>query len=149
MAEGFAVNSEQRLPLCAKWVESLFRKHKYVTLEAKTSKPRTPTQNNSIHKYCELLAEALNGAGYTLTVKVIREVEVPYTKENVKDYIWRPVQIALFQIASSKDLTTKQVSEVYEALNLFLIERFCVYVPWPEKVPQHAIDALLEDAEET
>lgn len=80
---------------------------------------------------------------------MIREVEVPYTKENVKDYIWRPVQIALFQIASSKDLTTKQVSEVYEALNLFLIERFCVYVPWPEKVPQHAIDALLEDAEET
>jgi len=57
---------------------------------------RTLTQNRALHKYCELLAEALNDAGYEMkAVLAVKVVDVPWSKELVKEALWKPIQAAM------------------------------------------------------
>ena len=65
--------------------------------------------------------------------KVLKpEVEIPWTKENVHKFMWKPVQELLFDINSTTELETKQVSEVYETLNRHTAKRG-VSIPFPSK----------------
>jgi len=95
---------------------------------------RTEKQNNSIHLYCERLAEALNDAGFSFNDQKVIKVEVSFTKENVKESIWRNVQTALYPDKhSTTDLEKMEVSEVYENISRFIGERAGVYVPFPSE----------------
>jgi len=96
------------------------------------NKPRTPAQNNALHLYCQLVAEALNDAGYDmkLTFEQIH-AEIPWTKESVKEVIWKPIQKAMTTKVSTTELNTIEPSKVYEAINRILGERFGVHVTWP------------------
>ena len=98
-------------------------------------KPRTIRQNNSFHKYAELLAQALRDAGYE-DMKTIIRVPITPTKENVKEEMLRPVMKAMFpEIDSSAKLTTVQMQQLYEQMNLFTSERLGVSVDWPSSEP--------------
>ena len=94
---------------------------------------RTGLQNRSIHKYCADVAEALNESGQDMRKVLKPEVDIPWTKENVKGIIWHAIQFAMFGTESTKDLTTKQVGEVYEVVNRHLSSKLGVHVPFPEK----------------
>lgn len=85
-------------------------------------KKRTNTQNSAIHKYCELLAAALNEKQQLHVVRVPgHEFEVPWCAETVKFDIWHGVQKVLFPHTISKktdkpstaQLSTAEVSEVF------------------------------------
>ena len=56
---------------------------------------RTRKQNNSIHLYCQQLADTLNDAGLDQRKVLKPEVDIPWDMEDVKEKIWRPIQIAL------------------------------------------------------
>lgn len=95
---------------------------------------RTDLQNKAIHRYCELLAEALNEAGFSFNDQKVIQVEVQFTMENTKESIWRNVQTALYPDKhSTTELDTREVSEVYENINRFIGERAGVHVPFPSK----------------
>ena len=105
-----------------------------VTIEV--SKRRTGTQNNAIHKYCELLATALNDAGYGMvrTLKILRkkpEIELDWTMQAVKDNLWRPVQMAKTNKESTSKLDTNEVSQVYEELNRYTAGKLGVSLQFP------------------
>lgn len=98
-------------------------------------KPRTSKQNRSLHKYAELLAEALRDAGYE-DMRTVIKVPIRPTKENVKEEMIKPVMNAMFpEIDSTTKLTTKQMQDLYEQMNLFTSERLGVSVVWPSEEP--------------
>lgn len=92
---------------------------------------RTLRQNDSLHLFFQMLADELNGAGLDMRKTLKPEIEIPWTKENVKTYLWKPVQDIYLKKKSTTELTTDQVSEVWEILNRHLGEKFGIYVPFP------------------
>lgn len=110
-----------------------------VTIKPLTDKRRTLPQNAALHKYCELLAQALNDAGMECvrSLQILRQkpdVEIPWTAPMVKDSLWRPVQVALYpEKESTKDLEKQEVSVVYETLNRHTADRLGVSINFPDK----------------
>ncbi len=107
----------------------------FIGMEA-DKKQRSLPQNNSLHKYCTLLAEELNNAGMDLRAVIRDEIEIPWNKDSVKSYLWKPIQKSLFQKESTTELTTGEVDKVYELLNKTVGERTGVFVPWPSEEEQ-------------
>lgn len=90
---------------------------------------RTPRQNNALHLYFEMLAEALNEAG--LDMKKMLKADIPWNAYNVKNELWRPIQEAQIGKKSTANLSTKDIDKVYETLNRLLGEKKGVHVPFP------------------
>lgn len=91
---------------------------------------RTQKQNNSLHKFCELLAEAMDEAG--IDMKTAVKAPIRPTKENVKETIVKVVMNALYpDVESTTQLTTKELQEVYENVNRFTGQLWGIHVPWP------------------
>lgn len=61
------------------------------------------------------------------------EVDIPWSAETVKDLLWRPIQIAMFNKESTTELDTHEVSEVHAVLNRHLSEKFGISVPFPSR----------------
>jgi hypothetical protein len=95
-------------------------------------KQRTITQNKALHRYFELLAEALNDAGYEMkAVLAVKSVDVPWNKETIKEVLWKPIQEAMTNKDSTTELNTVDVSEVYQVLDRHIAQNFGVHVPFP------------------
>lgn len=106
------------------------------TTDTKSPKPRTSTQNKSLHLFFTNLASTLNEAGLDMKAVLKPQVMIPWTPENVKEYLWKPVQRVLLHKSHTADLTTKEVSEVYEVFNRHLGESVGVYEPFPSNEEQ-------------
>lgn len=101
-------------------------------------KPRTPTQNRSIHKGFELIAQAFREKGYSvedlLTILDYR-IELEWTKTLVKEILFKQIAKKMFDRDSTKDLTTKELQEVWENMSR-RIAPSGVYVPFPSTEEQ-------------
>jgi len=102
----------------------------WLTLE-KEMKKRTQRQNRALHVYFQLLADELNGAGLDMREVLKPGVDISWTMETVKEYLWRPIQIVQLKKKSTTDLTTTEIDKVYETLNRFLGQKLKVSVPFP------------------
>jgi len=93
---------------------------------------RTGQQNKALHKGFELLADALNDAGYDMkTVLTTKQVEVPWTKLSVKEALYRPIMQAMYEKGSTAELNRIEVSDVWDVLNRHLGQNFGVTVEFP------------------
>lgn len=77
---------------------------------------RTLQQNRAIHKFFELLADDLNSAGLDMKRTLKPQADIPWTPITVKEYLWKPIQDAMLHKESTTELTTKEISQVYEVL---------------------------------
>lgn len=92
---------------------------------------RTSQQNAAMHLFFTQLAEALNSAGFDMK-KTIREgIDIPWTPENIKEFLWRPVQSAYLRKKSTTELTTSEIDKVYDVVNKIIGERTGVHIPFP------------------
>jgi len=94
-------------------------------------KPRTTTQNAALHKYFDQLAEALNDAGYDMRKTLKQSIDIPWTKDSVKNFLWKPIQESMTGEKSTTKLSTVDPSIVYETLNRHTAEKLGVSVPFP------------------
>jgi len=99
-----------------------------------TTGQRTAKQNNSMHKYFDMLSIALNEAG--LDKRAVFDhfrdsVDVPWTPNSTKEDLWFPIMEAQTGKKSTAKLDRKEVSQVYETLTRFLTTRLSVSVPFP------------------
>jgi hypothetical protein len=95
-------------------------------------KKRTPQQNRAMHLAFKLLADRLNDAGFDMKKTLKPEIAIPWTEESIKEHLWRPVQIALFNKQSTAELTTKEIDPIYETLIKFLAQKHLIDgVPFP------------------
>ena len=101
---------------------------------------RTLTQNASLHVYLEQLAWTLNEGGYDVRETITMPVD--FTKETVKEYMFKPIMKALYpDKLSTKELSTVEIQEVYENLNRLTSEKFGIGIDWPSN------DSLLGEKE--
>lgn len=132
------INSKPALDAYIDHLKSQWGKHKHIRVDMKTGKQRSLTQNKCLHLYCQQLADALNDAGLDFRQTIKDGVDVPWTPELAKDYLWRPIQKAM----TGKDSTTKpergQYSEIYDVLNRHISGKMGVYVAWPSKESKDA-----------
>ena len=92
---------------------------------------RTTQQNKALHKFFELVAETLNSAGLDMRKALRADIDIPWSKTSVKEFMWKPVQEALIGKKSTKELTTKQVDEVYNVLNKYFGEKYGLRQAFP------------------
>lgn len=126
------INSEKSLYDHIDYLRSQFKEHKYLRVEVKTGKQRSPTQNRCVHLYCEQVAENLTDAGITFDMFFKPGFEVPWNMLTVKNNIWRPIQIAICDKISTTEPLTTDYTEIYEYVNLKLA-KYSIHVPWPSK----------------
>jgi len=94
-------------------------------------KRRSNAQNRALHLWFTQLAEELNNAGYDMKKLIRKEIDIPWSARNVKEYIWRPVQKAYLGVESSKDLKTQDIDKLFDIINRVLAERTGIYLPFP------------------
>lgn len=92
---------------------------------------RTELQNKALHLYFKLIAEALNTAGLDMRKVLKPEVDIPWSTETVKEYLWRPIQKLQLGKVSTTKLTTKDINLVYDTLNRHLGEKFGIQEDFP------------------
>lgn len=98
----------------------------------KQTSRRTRKQNNSIHLYFRQLADALNASGYDMKKTLRAEIDIPWSEYSVKESLWRPTQEVLYGKESTKELTTEDVSKIYDIVDRAISERTGVHVPFPD-----------------
>ena len=96
---------------------------------------RTILQNKALHKYFSVLADELNGAGYDMRKTLKPSVDIPWTPENIKEYLWRPIQDAVLSKVSTTELNTAEVDKIYAILSRHLGEKLGVFVDFPRETP--------------
>ena len=103
---------------------------------------RTDQQRKAIEVYCRESAKALNDAGFNLkAILEAKPIDVECTQENIKDTIFKPIVQALYpEKTSTTQLTTGEVTHVYEVMNRWLAEHFGVHVPFPSEENQQGND---------
>jgi hypothetical protein len=94
-------------------------------------KQRTLRQNAALHKFFELLADRLNAAGLDQRAVLKPSIQIPWNASAIKEQIWKPIQDLQLGKKSTTELTTSEVSAVYETLNRFLAEKHGVSQEFP------------------
>jgi len=127
------INSQPAFDAYLEHLKSQWNEHHYLRVDLKTGKQRTLTQNACLHLYCAQLADALNDAGLDFRQTIKDGVDVPWSPELAKDFLWRPIQKAV----TGKESTTKperqEYSQIYDVLNRHISGKFGLFVGWPSK----------------
>jgi len=93
---------------------------------------RTASQNNAIHLFCKLLAEAFNERGLEVRVVLSEEIEHPWSTILVKELIWRPIQQSYIGKTSTTKLDkVKEINNIVDVINRFVGEKWGIFVPFP------------------
>jgi hypothetical protein len=92
---------------------------------------RTGKQNNAMHLFFENASTSLNEAGMEMRGFLKEGIDIWWTPHSFKEYVWKPIQIAMTGKESTKDLTTKEVTQIYEVLSRHLGEVKKIYIPFP------------------
>lgn len=131
MSDEIIVNSAHTKELFLLQMEKLYDEHKYLRLTVKTGKQRTNKQNRSLHLYLGMLSEQLNNAGYDMKKTLKPSVEIPWSTELAKEYLWRPIQKAMTKQTSTTKPKTSEYPKIYEVLSRHMAQKFGVSVAWP------------------
>ena len=102
--------------------------------KCKSKDTRTLAQNRSLHKFCNDIAYELNGIGINFKLSFIvknSNLEIPYSIEIVKNHIWRPIQIAMYNKYSTRELNKKELSKVAKEVLRTLFDSFTISVDFP------------------
>lgn len=99
----------------------------------KTEIPRTNQQNRALHKLFSLLADKLNEQGLEMKVILKGDTKIWWTPKSVKEYLWRPLQKAMFQKESTTELEKQiEIDKIHEQLMHILGEKHGVeYIDFP------------------
>lgn len=93
---------------------------------------RTNKQNRALHLWLRKLVLELDNAGLDMKAVLKPEIDIPWTDDLAKQFLWKPVQKAMLGKERTRDLETDEVSKVYETLNRHMANKFGVSVPFPE-----------------
>ena len=95
-------------------------------------KPRTLSQNSSLHLWFTHISQALNNEGHTFQdlIKKIERAEIMVTPENVK-FLYQEMCMALYGTNKTSELESDQVGKVNDTFNLWLAHNFELHAPFP------------------
>ena len=111
----------------------------------KEVKQRTLRQNRALHTYFGLLADELNTAGLDMKKVLKPHIDIPWSTETIKEFIWKPIQLAQLRKGSTTELTTKEIDLVFDTINRFIGDRFGLHIAFPSIEEQIKEDELSTD----
>lgn len=99
---------------------------------------RSNLQNRALHLYFTLVSNELNQLGITYEWKGLKGsiMETAWTPELVKEFIWRPIQVSMFNIKSTTKIKTGQINQIIDVINKFFGERGVV-VSFPNQFEKY------------
>lgn len=100
----------------------------------KPQRLRTSLQNRALHKDCDLIAEKLNDAGWDMKKVIKKELDIPWTTESVKKWIFKPIMKAMYNKESTTELekNSGEIDKVHDVIMRELGEKFGIeYHPFP------------------
>ena len=95
------------------------------------NKPRTLSQNSALHLMFTQLADQLVENGLDMKAVLKPEVDIKWTPEMVKTYLFKPLMRIQTGKDSTTELTTKEIDLVFETLNYHLGEKFGITLTFP------------------
>ncbi len=126
------VNSDKSLEEVISLLRQSYAEYKYLDVEIKVQgKARTNTQNKALHKYFSLLANALNDSGYDMRRTIKPEIDIPWSADLIKRFMWKPLQDAITGEESTAKAKRADYSKVYDVLNRHTAQKLGISVPWP------------------
>lgn len=113
--------------------------------EVEKPKQRTLSQNAALHLYLELLSNELNDSGHDMR-KVLKEtVDIPWSKDTAKKFLWKPIQEIMVDKGHTAELTTAEVDKIYKVLDRHISEKCGVHIEWPSiDNTEEAINSIKE-----
>ncbi len=140
MTDTITINSEIALAQAQRQLAEQWRENKYLEVEIRRkAKQRTLTQNRALHLFCQWLADTLNDAGLDMRKTLREDVDMPWTSTSVKEYLWRPVQLAMTDKQSTTEITTVEPTDIHAVLSRHLGSRLGITCPdWPKREDQAA-----------
>ena len=90
---------------------------------------RSSAQNNAMYLWFGQVAAVCNEAGQDMRKVLKPEVDIPWTKQSVHDYMAIPIAKAMFGYDSTKDLKKTEVSDVCDTLSRHLGTKIGVTLP--------------------
>lgn len=129
------INSEASLEEAIASLREQFAEKKYVKARLTYGRQRSLTQNAALHLYCTMLADKLNEAGLDQKKVLKPEIDIPWTTESAKEFLWRPIQKSVTGLDSTTKPEKSQYSAIYEVLNRYLAQKHGVSVEWPTRNP--------------
>jgi len=94
-------------------------------------KKRTSKQSRALHLMFEHIAKNLNDAGLDMRRTLKQEIDIPWSKETVKEHLFRPIMKAQLEKDSTTKLSTKEIDLVVNTLTRHLGQRFGIQVSFP------------------
>ena len=105
-------NKTQAEQMCRFVMDNVNKRITYEIQHQQRSKP----QNAALHSCLRRLAKGLNSAGYGIAHPLKPELEIPYTEENCKELLLRPIIQAMYSKSSTASLTREEVSKSMDVL---------------------------------
>jgi len=93
---------------------------------------RTLKQNKCLHSYCSQLADKLNDAGLDMRKTLRHDIDIPWTGDNVREFMFNTISRVQYNRTSS-ELDTQEIQNVYEILNRHTSNQFGIGLSWPDK----------------
>ena len=91
---------------------------------------RTTQQNKSLHKYCAMVADEMNAAGYS--AQEVFTLPIRLTPELVKECLFKRIMSAMYpDKESTTELSTTEIQNVFETMNAATGEKFGISMDWP------------------
>ena len=107
-----------------------------------TTMQRSGQQNKALHKYCQMVADEMNAAGYD--AQTVISLPISLTPEIVKECIFKVIMKALYpDKTSTTELSTTEIQDVYENMNNATGQKFGISMDFPSE------ESLSEEQRET
>ncbi|MBT6053330.1 MAG: hypothetical protein HOG49_41585 [Candidatus Scalindua sp.] len=107
-----------------------------ITFEKVTGK-RTLPQNNSLHLFCDQLAQEFTDKHVDKRTFFKEPFYTRWSPLSIKEDIWKPVMYALFKKKSTTQLDKQgEIDEIWDVINKIVIEKEKGEVnvpPWPSQ----------------
>ena len=111
--------------------------------ELKPNIKRTIPQNSSLHLDCKIIAEKLNESGKDMKAVLKDTVDIPWDKDSVKKFLWKPIMKAKTGKESTTELnkTNGEINKIHDILMKHLGEKHHIeYHPFPSE--ENRLEAL-------
>ena len=106
----------------------------FVFIGPAPEKTITSKQFNALHVWCEMVAESLNAAGLDQRIVLKPSVAIDWSKDSVKQYLFKPLLEAMTGKTSTTDQDTVEPSKVADTMARHLGEKFGITLPeWPKR----------------
>lgn len=100
-------------------------------IEDVPKKQRTLKQNDALHLYLSMLANELNDSGNDMRKVLKPTVDIPWSTDTCKRFLWKPIQEIMMDKKSTTELTTDEVDKIYKVLDRHVSEKCHIHVEFP------------------